>query len=206
MNMIKNSNTASLSSRYHIFTAIGLCALSLPLLAQEKMKPGLWEMTVKSDMLKSMQSIPPAQLEELKKRGIKMPDMQDGAIKQKICVTKEMSEQNGKAPMQNSPGGCQQKSNKRQGNTHIMEMACDNPNLKGTGTVKATYTEKSLESTFDFKGIANRRPSIQHVETTGKWISADCGDIKPIKAPSESMMNPPASASAGASAASTVKK
>ncbi|MFZ6820254.1 DUF3617 domain-containing protein [Undibacterium sp. Ji22W] len=196
MNMMKNLSFTGLTSSYYILAIMGLNAFSASTHAEEKMKPGLWEMTVKSDMLKSMQSIPPAQLEELKKRGIKMPDMQDGAIKQKVCITKEMSEQNGKAPLQNNPGGCKQKSNKRQGNTYIMEMACDNPNLKGTGTVKATYTEKSLESSFDFKGIANRRPSIQHVETTGKWISADCGDIKPIKAPSDAMSNASASASA----------
>lgn len=202
MNMMKNSNLVSLTARRYIITAIGLSALSLSIHAEEKMKPGLWEMTVKSDMLKSMQSIPPAQLEELKKRGIKIPDMQNGAIKQKVCITKEMSEQNGKAPLQHNPGGCQQKSSKRQGNTHIMEMTCDNPNLKGTGTVKATYTEKSLESSFDFKGIANRRPSVQHVETTGKWISTDCGDIKPIKAPPDAMTN----ASASASATPAIKK
>lgn len=202
MNMMKNSNSVSFTSRRYIFAAIGLCAFSISTHAEEKMKPGLWEMTVKSDMLKSMQSIPPAQLEELKKRGIKMPDMQDGAIKQKVCITKEMSEQNGKAPMQHNPGGCQQKNSKRQGNTHFMEMTCNNPNLKGTGTVKATYAEKSLESSFDFKGVANGRPSVQHVETTGKWISADCGDIKPIKAPSESGMN----ASASASATPAIKK
>lgn len=191
MNMMKNSSFTSLTSPY-IFAAISLCALPFSIHAEEKMKPGLWEMTVKSDMLKSIQSIPPAQLEELKKRGIKMPDMQNGAIAQKVCITKEMSEQNGKAPMQNNPGGCQQKSSKRQGNTHTMEMTCNSPNLKGTGTVKATYSEKSLESTFDFNGIANRRPSVQHVETTGKWISADCGDVKPIKAPPNGATSPSA--------------
>ncbi|MFZ6799832.1 DUF3617 domain-containing protein [Undibacterium sp. Di24W] len=180
---MKHYNPASSASTCRqIAMSIALCAMALTANAQEKMKPGLWEMTVRSDMLKSMPAIPPAQLEELKKRGIKMPAMGNGAAIQKMCVTAEMTDKVGKNPLQNNPGDCKEKSSSRTGNTSTVEMVCDGPRLKGTGIVKATYSDKSLQSVYDFKGESNNRPVNQHIETTGKWLSADCGDIKPYAA------------------------
>lgn len=48
--------------------------------AAGKMKPGLWEMTMKSDMLKSVPKIPPAQVEQMRKMGIQVPSFQDGSM------------------------------------------------------------------------------------------------------------------------------
>jgi hypothetical protein len=181
MNSSSKTSLATVASLHRqLLISVSLCALSIGAQAQEKMKPGLWEMTVRSDMLKAMPAIPPAQLEELKKRGIKIPAMENGAAIQKMCVTAEMTDKVGKNPLQNNPGDCKEKSNSRAGSTYTVEMVCDSPRLKGTGTVKASFTEKSLQSVYDFKGVANNRPANQHIETTGKWLGADCGDIKPL--------------------------
>jgi len=176
-----SASTVSTSRR--LVLSIGLCAMTLAAQAQEKMKPGLWEMTVRSDMLKSMPAIPPAQLEELKKRGIKIPAMENGAAIQKMCVTAEMTDKVGKNPLQNNPGDCKEKSSSRTVNTSTVEMVCDSPRLKGTGIIKATYSDKTLQSVYDFKGVSNNRPVNQHIETSGKWLSADCGDVKPYATP-----------------------
>nr|WP_315472935.1 DUF3617 domain-containing protein [uncultured Undibacterium sp.] len=175
-----SASTVSTSRR--LVLSIGLCAMTLIAQAQEKMKPGLWEMTVRSDMLKSMPAIPPAQMEELKKRGIKIPAMENGAAIQKMCVTAEMTDKVGKNPLQNNPGDCKEKSSSRTGNTSTVEMVCDGPRLKGTGIIKATYSDKTLQSVYDFKGVSNNRPVNQHIETSGKWLSTDCGDVKPYAA------------------------
>lgn len=152
--------------------------------AQEKMKAGLWEMRVVSDMMKSMPkmpAIPPAQLAELKKRGISIPEMQNGGMLQKMCITKELAEQAWSKPNHATPGNCKQSSMNRSGNSYTMEMVCDGPMLKGNATITGSMKGDSLQSSYKFKGSSNNKPIDQHIETTGKWLGADCGDVKPIE-------------------------
>ena len=61
-----------LSSVYGLFIASHAQAAA-------KMKPGLWEMSMQSDAMKAMPKMPPEQLEQIKKMGIKMPMMQDNS-------------------------------------------------------------------------------------------------------------------------------
>ena len=55
------------------------------------MKPGLWEMTMKSDAMKNMPKITPAQMQQMRKMGIKMPQMQDGGMVTRVCISNEMA-------------------------------------------------------------------------------------------------------------------
>lgn len=151
---------------------------STPSVAEERMTPGLWEMRVRSDAFKGVQNMPPAQLEELKKRGIQMPDIKDGMMAQKVCISKEMAESAGRSHLPGNPNGCKETKTLRQGNAYFMEMVCNGPTLKGSGTVKASYDSKSMHSVFDFKSSASRGPKTQHIETMGKWLNHDCGNVK----------------------------
>ena len=180
-------NTIALGNNKTSLFAIGL-ALSAAWFtpfahAEDKMKPGLWEMTVHNDMLKKMPTLPPAQLAEMKKRGITMPEMKNGAAIQKVCITKEMAERQTKYASQSNPAGCKESNMVKSGNAYSMELVCDSPMLKGTGTIKGSLNGDTLMSTYDFKGTSHNRPINHHTETTGKWLSADCGDIKPIVPP-----------------------
>ncbi len=150
----------------------------------ERMKPGLWEMTVKSDAMKAMPKIPPEQMEKMKQMGIKMPDMQNGAMVQKVCYSKEMVEQD--KPPSNMGGReqrCQNKNFTRSGSSFTAEIVCDSPDMKGTGNVKGNFTPDNMASVYDFNGTAHGKPITQHVETTGKWLGNDCGDVKPFSMP-----------------------
>lgn len=148
--------------------------------AAGKMKPGLWEMRMQSDAIKAMPKMPPEQIEQMKKMGIKMPTMQDGAMKNTVCISKEMAEQNHPAAMQKNQPGCKPQNIVQNGNEYAMELLCDSPELKGLGTVRGSFNgSDSMRSTYDFKGTSHNHPVTQHMETTGKWLSADCGQIKP---------------------------
>lgn len=147
-------------------------------LAADKMKPGLWEMTMKSDAIKAMPKIPPEQMEKMKQMGIKMPAMQDGAMVHKVCFTKEMVDQD-KPPASGRDQYCQNKNFSRSGNSYSAEIVCDMPEMKGTGNVKGSFTSDSMTSVYDFKGVSHGKPVTQHMETTGKWMGSDCGDVKP---------------------------
>ena len=166
-------------------TAIALTMLALitsaaTVWAAGPMKAGLWEMTTKSDAMKSMPKMSPEQMEQMKKMGVSIPQMKEGGMVVKVCISKEMAERD-QPPMGNSESGCESKNFKRQGNGYSLDIVCDNAHMKGTGTVKGTYSsDKGFTSVNDFKGTAQGHPVNSHSETSGKWLGASCGDVKPM--------------------------
>ncbi|MFZ6730732.1 DUF3617 domain-containing protein [Undibacterium sp. Ji42W] len=170
----------------HVFVRLaGVSAILLTTgtcLAADRMKPGLWEMSMKSDAIKAMPKIPPEQLEKMKQMGIKIPDMQNGGMTHKVCLTKEMVEQD-KPPSGGRDQQCQSKNFTRSGSSYSGEVVCDMPEMKGNGTIKGSYTPDSMTSIYDFKGVSHGQPISQHMETTGKFIGSDCGDVKPPPMP-----------------------
>ncbi len=167
--------TALLIAMFSVLSA------SLSVSAADKMKPGLWSMTMKSDAMKNMPKMSPEQMEQMKKMGVNLPQMQDGGMVMKVCITKEMAERDQPLQTGHNDSGCQMKDFNRSGNGYTVDIVCDNANLKGTGTAKGTFAgAESFTSTYDFKGTAHGQPVNQHHDTSGKWLSADCGDVKPV--------------------------
>jgi hypothetical protein len=163
--------------------AAALLAFSLTPAAQAatNMQPGLWEMGMQSDAMKNMPKLSPEQLEMMRKKGINMPDMKDGKLVNKVCISKEMAERDQPIDMHREQTGCQAKNYQRTSNGYTVDLVCDGPNMKGEGKARGTFASKeSFSSTYDFKGTAHGQPVNQHMETTGKWLGADCGSVKPI--------------------------
>ena len=149
--------------------------------AAGKMKPGLWEMSIKSDAMKSMPKMSPEQMEQMKKMGINMPLMEDGAIKTKVCISKEMAEQDPTNTVSQYHSKCTTKNVVQNGNDYSMDLICDTPDLKGVGMVKGSFNgSDTVHSSYDFKGTSQNHPVNHHTETTGKLLSSDCGEIKPL--------------------------
>jgi len=148
------------------------------------MKQGLWEMTVKSDAMKSRPALTPQQQEMMRQRGISVPQMQDGAMQNKFCVSKEMAERDSPPAMRQNQTGCETKNFTRSAGGYSADLVCNGPNMQGSGTIKGTFSgNESFASTYDFKGTAHGHPINTHQETSGKWLSADCGSIKPPPVP-----------------------
>lgn len=145
-------------------------------------RPGLWEMTVKSDAMKHMPKIPAEQMEQMRKLGITIPQMQDGAMVTKVCISKQMAERDQPPFMAQSQAGCQPRNYHHSGSSYALDIVCDGPMMKGEGKAKGTFSSpESFASTYDFKGSAQGRPVNQHQEASGKWLSADCGSVKPVE-------------------------
>jgi hypothetical protein len=154
---------------------------SANLLAQEEMKPGLWEMTMKSDMMKQMPKISPEQMEQMRGMGIQIPQMQDGAMVTRVCITREMAARKQMPDMGANETGCQPKNHERSGSSYSVDIVCDGPHMKGEGKVEGRFSGgDSFTSTYDFNGTMHGTPVNQHHETSGKWISADCGNVPPL--------------------------
>lgn len=146
------------------------------------MKQGLWEVTTKSDAMKNMPKIPPEQLEKMRQMGIQVPQMSDGGMTIKMCVSKAMSER--ETPPPNGPAearsGCEHKNFQHTGNSYSLDIVCDGPQRKGTGTVRGTFTGDTFTSSYDFQGTARGQPANIHGETSGKYLGGDCGTVKPM--------------------------
>jgi hypothetical protein len=162
--------------------AVLLLSLVLPFTAgaAATLKPGLWEMAMKSDMVKEMPKLTPEQLAQIKKMGIEMPQMQNGAVVTKVCITPEMAERN-QTPDMGGQHECKAGKQNRSGDMYTVNLICDGPNIKGEGVIKGTIVGgERVNSTYDFSGTSLGKPVKQHHETSGKWLGADCGNIKPI--------------------------
>lgn len=170
-----------MNNKYISFFLFSALCCSASAWAVDTLKPGLWEMTVKSDAMKALPKMTPEQMEQMRKRGVNMPLMQDGGMLMKICVTKEMAER--KLPPQAGQAGseCKSKNFQRTGSTYSIDIVCDGPNMKGEGKGQGTFAGNDhFKSTYDFKGTAHGKPVAQHQETSGKWVGAVCGDVKPV--------------------------
>jgi hypothetical protein len=138
-------------------------------------------MTVKSDAFKNLPKIPTVQMEQMRKMGVAMPNMRNGGMVQKVCITRQMAERDGTPQMLQAERGCESKNFKTSGNSYSGDIVCTGPGLKGEGKVKGAFSgNESFSSTYDFKGTAGGQPVSQHQETSGKWLGVDCGNMKPV--------------------------
>lgn len=159
-----------------------LSLLSTPLLAEGKMKAGLWEVTTESGMMKSMPKISPEQMAQMRKLGIDMSQLQTGAIVNKICVTKEMAERQELPQMDDKESGCAMKNQQQKGMSYTADMICNGPEMKGKGVVKTIFTDdRSFNVSSDFKGTIGGMPVNEQTTTSGKWLGANCGSVKPVQ-------------------------
>ncbi len=168
---------------------LALAAVGSHAWAAGQMKPGLWEMTMKSDELKAMPPIPelpPEQLKQMRDMGIEMPVMRGGGMVSKVCITKEMAARDEPATADVKEMGCETKNYKTSGGQYSFDLVCNSPEMKGQGKVSGVFAgNESFSSRYQFKGTAHGEKVDQKHETTGKWISADCGTVKPVSAPTK---------------------
>jgi hypothetical protein len=166
--------------------------------AQSQMKPGLWEITQKmqsasgqmeqqmAQMQQQMANMPPEQRKMVEQmmaqRGMKMGTAGGSGMTMKICLTKEQIERN-QMPQQQR-GDCKTSMQPRVGSTVKMSFTCSNPPSSGEGE----YTVTSSDS-YAMKMVVHTqvqgKPETMNMDGTGRWLGADCGDIKPMHAPAK---------------------
>lgn len=159
-------------------------------------KPGLWEITNKmqsssgemekamAGMEKQLAGMSPEQRKQMQdmmaKQGVSMGPSAGGGMSVKMCITKEMAERN-ELPQQQQ-GDCKTTQSPRSGNTMKFSYVCTQPPSSGEGLMTfngdTAYTMK-MATTTTVKG----KPEKMNMDASGKWLSADCGTIKPIALP-----------------------
>lgn len=183
---------------YRIIPAIVLCLIAVPAAAQQNMKPGLWEVTNKmggsgdmgtkmaaaqAEMQKQLAAMPPEQRKQMEKmmadKGVGMAPggAPGGGMAARVCMSKEMAARN-EPPAQQ--GDCKQEQLQKSGNTTRFKFSCSKPPTTGEGeyTLHSPehYTMK-IKTTSQVKGKAEQMT----MDAQGKWLSNDCGNLKPAK-------------------------
>jgi Protein of unknown function (DUF3617) len=154
----------------------------------QQMQAGLWEyghsMKTQSgqaekamaQMQQQMASLPPEQRKMMEKM---MADqgVAFGPTGQtvRVCVSKEDAARE-EIPMQD---GCTQKT-KRNGNTYQISFSCAQPPSSGEGKVVFS-SPTAYTGDFTVKVQEQGRTELMQMKQTGKWVSADCGTLKPAK-------------------------
>ena len=179
--------------RYLAAAGLALAAFAA---SAQSMKPGLWEITNKvqgeagsqmeqaqAQMAEQMKNMPPDQRKMMEdmmaKRGVRMGAGGPGGMTMQVCMSREMVERN-EMPMQK--GDCKTTMRERTGSTQKFAFSCNNPPSSGEGEVSYSGGE-AYRSKFMVKTMMNGKPETMHMEGSGKWLSADCGSLKPITPP-----------------------
>jgi hypothetical protein len=177
-----------------VLAATALIAASFAASAQS-MKPGLWEVNTRmqaasgqmqkdmAEAQRQMASMPPEQRKMVQdmmaKQGVSMGKGGPGTMGVKVCMTKEMVERNDMPSQRND---CKQITAPRSGNTMKISFTCTNPPSSGEGQITfaspEAYTMNMAMST-----VVQGKPEKVNMDASGKWLSADCGAIKPRGVP-----------------------
>jgi hypothetical protein len=169
-------------------------ALALPAGAQE-MKPGLWELsnkvsstdgqlnTAMAEMQKQLASMPPEQRKAMQqmmeRNGVQMNIGAGGALSSRMCMTKEMIQRK-EFPVQE--GDCKQKLTSLSGNRMKVAFSCSNPPTSGEGEM-IVDSDTSYRVKMHIKGVDGKQQQVVDMDATGKWLGADCGNLRPIRIP-----------------------
>ena len=166
-------------------------AISGAAFAQSATKPGLWEMTSKmssptnpqlakqmEEAQKAFASMPPAQRKQMEemmaKQGMNMSLGAGGATTIKICVTPEMAAR----PPVEQRQGCTYKFSQA-GKTHNFSFQCTNPPGDGEGQVTFSDAD-NYAGNMRINSVQNGKKETIDMQTSGKFLGANCGAIKPM--------------------------
>lgn len=178
----------------------GLVCMGLMItpVAAQTMKPGLWEITNKmggsgdsgakmaaamEQMQKQMASMPPEQRKQMEKmmaqQGVNMAPGAGGGMSVRVCITKEMAARN-ETPAQ-TRGDCKHEQMQKSGNTTKFKFTCTKPPSSGEGEVTMNSSE-SYTMKMKMTSQAKGKPEQMTMDAQGKFVSSDCGSVKPIAA------------------------
>ena len=155
--------------------------------------PGLWEIRNRmggnpemekamADMQQQLAAMPPAQRQQMEAmmRQNGMSVGAGGAMTLKVCITPEMAAR-AELPSQ-TEGDCTMTVVSRSGNTLKSKFVCQNPPSTGEGSFTLSG-DKAYTSHMVMRTTRNGKPETLTVDGDARWLSASCGNVKPLAPP-----------------------
>ena len=176
--------------RMILASAVAALALAPVVATAAGMSPGLWEQKVKfksqsgdmeaqrAHMQAEIAALPPEKrqmVEQMMARKGMSLDAQGTTLR--TCVTKEQAERMEPLPMNKEE--CKQDVVSRTASSMKVKWTCGG-NEPSTGEGELHFSsDKAFTGRAVVNGVREGKPDRMDVESVGKWVSADCGDVKP---------------------------
>jgi hypothetical protein len=169
-----------------LFLSLSILSASTSIANGLNMRPGLWELTTSSDLLKLIPYVPPDQMQQLvdlaRQNGFDLPKIQNGAATSQFCISREMADRRIPPHFYHGQSGCTTKNTAQSGNRYRMDIVCTGPELKGNGKAEGVFTSaEGLTGRTEFIGTVRGAPVNEQAEINGRWVSASCGAVKPLQ-------------------------
>lgn len=181
-----------MNPKHVLCAAMAFAALAV---SAQTQAPGLWQhsMNVKSqggeaeaamaDMQKQLAAMPPEQRKQIEQamasRGVTMGAQGSTA---KVCITKEDA---ARAAEPKLPGDCTRQDVQRSGNTMKFKFECTKPR-RSSGEGEMTFvSDKAYTGKTTVTTDVGGKSQQMTMEMSGKWLSAECGDVKPTAMPKQ---------------------
>ena len=178
----------------HLLYAAALAFLPWHATAQTQ-AAGLWEHSFKmksqdgelekgmAEMQKQMAAMPPDQRKQVEQmmagRGMGMGAQ---GTTMKVCVTKEEVARKAEPQFRE---GCTQQVVQRSANSMKVKFQCTQPRpMSGEGEM-TFISDKAYTGKSTMTSQAEGKAQQMTMEMAGKWLAADCGDVKPRPAPAK---------------------
>lgn len=167
--------------------AAAMAFVALPAAAQTQ-APGLWEHTINiegqggamaqamADLQKQMAAMPSEQRKQMQQmmaqRGVGFGPQ---GTTVKVCVTKEEAARTAEPQFRD---GCKQQVVQRSGNKLKVRFECGQPE-PSSGEGEFTFNgDKAYTGVSTMTAQVEGKPQQMQMQTSGKWLAADCGAIK----------------------------
>ena len=157
-----------------------------PSFAHQHIRPGLWEITTRSDLLALVPHIPAEHMQQLNnfanRYGLKLPKIDNGAATSHLCITPEMAQQEIPTYFYENRSGCTIQNTTRISNSYKVDLVCANKHLQGNGSAQGTFINpESFSGSTEFDSIVSGSPIHAMAETTGRWVGERCVAVNPLQ-------------------------
>jgi len=187
--MNRNTVRAALSGAASLLFSL---PLSNAAAASQPVEPGLWEIKVSSEivdseparrkyekLLKQMQNVPPEQRKQavaaIPKPGV--PVVQT----QRICLTPEQASEGWDLSKADEDEDCRTEYGEKKGGRIPVKLTCKEQSATGVGEV-VFKGSKGWSTTMRMTTRSPGEPPSETVmRTESRWLSSDCGSVKPEK-------------------------
>lgn len=177
--------------RHVCVAALVAAAMSCGALAQQALKPGLWQVETRmpsdpefdksmAELREQLASMSPEERKQMEammgKQGVQFGAGGHGGTAAKFCMSREQAERHETAAAQ---GDCKVTRQARSGNTITSSFTCVNPKSSGESAVTFTSAQ-AYASKLTMVTEQGGKKEKTVMESNAKWLSADCGNLKPI--------------------------
>ncbi len=168
-------------------SSIYLCTLALGTFAAHAqtapVKPGLWQVHIERetngqkapDMSERLKNMPPARRAQVEAM-MKQRGMDASGNIAKVCQTREMLDSKHFA---NPIPDCKTTYSTRTNASWKSHTSCSQSHLESDSEIIFANPENYIVKTTSTTQSGGQTQT-SHMTSTGKWLSADCGDIKPL--------------------------